>query len=77
MKNIQNKASLVLEYMWIIIALLSLAIAIQNSIQGNWQNAKMFYIFFPVAIIMYLFRRNLRLKKQKENQDDWLDCNFY
>jgi len=70
MRNIQNKASLVLEYVWIIITLLSLAIAIQNSIQGNWKNAKMFYIFVPVAFGMFLFRRNIRIKQQKQDNDD-------
>jgi len=68
--KIQNKASLVLEYVWIIISLLSLAIAIQNSIAGNWENARMFYIFVPIALGMFFFRRNLRKKKNNQNPND-------
>ncbi len=70
MGKISNKASLVLEYTWIIIAILSLAIAIQNTINQNWNNAKMFYIFTPIAIVMYLLRRNLRIKQQNKDENE-------
>lgn len=70
MNKIQNKASLILEYVWIIISLLSLAIAIQNTINGNWENARMFYIFVPIALGMFFFRRNLRKKKNNQNLND-------
>ena len=70
MNKIQNKASQILEYVWIIISLLSLAIAIQNSITGNWENARMFYVFVPIALGMFFFCRNLRKKNNNQNPND-------
>lgn len=70
MKKIQNKASRILEYIWIIISLLSLAIAVQNTINGNWENARMFYIFVPIALGMFFFRRNLRKKNNNKSIND-------
>jgi len=69
-KKIQNKASRILEYIWIIISLLSLAIAVQNTINGNWENARMFYIFVPIALGMFFFRRNLRKKNNNKSIND-------
>ncbi|MCK5535368.1 MAG: hypothetical protein KAI79_01000 [Bacteroidales bacterium] len=66
-KNIQNKASRILEIIWLIIAGLSLLIVIQNIVYQNWENTLLFSAFILVALFMHFLRRNNRIKEENEN----------
>ncbi len=61
---IQNKASKVLEILWLIIALLSFLITIQSIFQKKWENTAIFGVFIFIALLMNSIRRKNRMKEE-------------
>jgi len=63
---IQNKASKVLEIIWLMIALFSFLITIQSIIQKKWDNTAIFGVFIFIALLMNTIRRKNRLKEENQ-----------
>ncbi len=58
-----------LEYLWLIIAGISLFAAIQNTIQFSFtdSNTILLFIIFLVSILMFFLRRHMRKKISKSD----------
>jgi hypothetical protein len=64
MSNVLKK---ILEYTWLLIALLSLGAGIHKTYKIGFGSSYPFFIMTFIAILMYMFRRNMRIaQKQKE-----------
>jgi len=61
----KNKFALILEIVWLIVAVLSLIAGINQTYKFGFKNSILFYIIFLIAIIMYSFRRYLRKSGRK------------
>ena len=64
----KSKAALFLEYLWLLIAVISLSSGIYQWYSNNLKNAGVFLAMVAVSLLMYNFRRHLRNKQ--ENQEE-------
>jgi len=60
------KFGVFIEYLWIAIALFSLASGLYQWYSGDMEQASVFLMMLFVAILMYNFRRRIRLKANKK-----------
>ena len=58
-KNTPSKAT---EYMWLAIAVISAIAAIHKTYNHGISNSLLFFGFIFIALIMFLIRKNMRLK---------------
>lgn len=63
----KSKAGMFLEYLWLLIAAISLIAGIQQLYSGSLKNGGIFTVMIFVALLMYSFRRNLRKKAKDQN----------
>ena len=56
-----------IEYLWIAIALFSLASGLYQWYNADMEQASVFLMMLFVAILMYNFRRRMRLKAENKN----------
>ena len=64
----KSKAGIFLEYLWLLIATISLGAGIQQWYSGTIKNAGIFFAMLTVSLLMFTFRRRLR-KNAKDNTD--------
>lgn len=65
MKKKQNPSK-AREILWIAIGLMTLTAAIQKTIHEGFLESIMFWIFVIISAMMFLIRRNLRKKEERE-----------
>jgi len=63
----KDKLKLFVEYLWLFIAGFSVFGAIRESYFSHWKQSLLFLIMIVVSVFMFLFRRNLRKKINKNN----------
>jgi len=54
-------AALALENLWLILAVVTLAGGIYESVRNGLRKGYVFFILFAVSLIMYIYRRNRRI----------------
>ncbi len=64
----KSKAGLFLEYLWLLISVISLSSGIYQWYNGSLKNASIFFIMVVVSLLMYNFRRHLRNKQDKQEE---------
>jgi hypothetical protein len=64
------KANSFLEYMWLIISILTGLKGIIDSFKLGIETSYMFFIISFLALILYLARRSLRLKYRKDSENE-------
>jgi len=65
----KEKLKLFVEYLWLSIAGFSLFGTIKESYFAHWKQALIFLVMIVVSLMMYFFRRNLRKKTIKSNNN--------
>ena len=58
----RNNPSKATEFMWIAIAVMSAIAAVHKTYNHGISNSWLFYGFVFIALIMYLIRKNMRMK---------------
>ena len=67
LKNMNAKFGIYIEYLWVAIALFSLASGLYQWYNADIEQASVFLMMLFVAILMYNFRRRMRIKANKKN----------
>ena len=62
-----TKFGVFIEFLWIAIALFSLASGLYQWYSGDLEQASIFLMMLFVAILMYNFRRRIRTKSNNKN----------
>ncbi|PLX08880.1 MAG: hypothetical protein C0594_05920 [Marinilabiliales bacterium] len=68
-----KKAALILEIVWLVVAIASLTAGIHKTTKHGFSESYLFFIMALVAILVYSFRRHLRIRRKLE--DDKKDSN--
>ena len=63
-KGIQSNR--ILEVLWLIIFVITLAMGIFNTMKAPLKDTYMFFIMSFLSLLLYLARRNLRIKESKK-----------
>jgi ABC-type Fe3+ transport system permease subunit len=59
-----KKAALVLEYMWLILGIITLASGIYETIRSGFSEAYLFFIMTVISLFMFSYRRRLRKSRE-------------
>lgn len=62
----KSKAGIFVEYLWLAIAFISLIAGLQQWYTSSLENAALFFVMLVVSILMYYFRRKLRLNHKNK-----------
>jgi len=60
-----NKAK-AMEYLWLIIAMVSFGIGIKKSIDFGLENSWLFFVFVLIALLMWFWRKKIRENDEKK-----------
>jgi len=60
----KNKPS-AMEYLWIFVAAISFLLALHSTYKNGFAESKVLFVFTFIGVLMYLWRRNYRLKNEK------------
>lgn len=59
----------ILEYTWLLIAILSLGAGIHKTYKIGLGSSYAFFIMAFISVLMYMFRRNLRISQNKKENN--------
>jgi len=65
----KNKFSIILEYAWLILAIVSFALAIHKTILFGFQESLILYAIAIISLGMYFFKKEIRRKSLKEEDE--------
>jgi Ca2+/Na+ antiporter len=65
----KNQISVILEYFWLIVVILSGIKGIIDTFKRGFSESYMIFIICALALFLFLIRRSLRLKSKHENTD--------
>ena len=63
-----SKFAIFIEYLWIAIAGTALVIGIYEWYTRDINNASMFFAIVFISVLMYSFRRKMRIKRNKNDE---------
>jgi len=65
----KSKAPLFIEYLWLGIVIASLLAGLHQWYYEGFKNSSPFFVMLFISILMFTFRRHLRLKNKTESDE--------